>query len=64
MHALNIVCSQVLSQVVCRPAAPTRVQKFKLGQDLQSGHFKQLRDLWSRNPLCVTDLMNKVKTEG
>lgn len=42
----------------------TKVQKFKLGPDQSLGRFKQLTDLRSRNPLCVTDLMNKVKTEG
>lgn len=52
MHALDIVCSQVLSQVVCRPAAPTRVQKFKLGQDLQSGHLSNL-ETYGAVILCV-----------
>lgn len=59
-YVLHIACRQP-GHVVSRPPAPNRVQKFKLGQDLLLGHFKQLMDLWSRNPLCVTDLMNKVK---
>lgn len=47
------------------PTPPvTKVQKFKLGPDQSVGRFKQLTDLPGRNPLCVTDLMNKVKTEG
>lgn len=76
MKAANTACSSCTvparaatrcmqaGTVVSRPPAPNRVQKFKLRQDLLSGHFKQFTDLWSRNPSCVTDLTNKVKTEG